>query len=112
MDDTMNWQPIETAPKDGTEIDLWMVDESGRGFRVTDARWAVGCWDEFYEEAASGGSRRVGKERDGWMAEGYGYPGERGFCDVPRHFNDNPAVNKWIFTEATHWMPPPDPPSA
>lgn len=29
------WQPIETAPKDGTEIDLW----TACGERVVSARW-------------------------------------------------------------------------
>ena len=32
---TMTWQPIETAPKDGTVVDLWV---RGRG-RVTDCVW-------------------------------------------------------------------------
>jgi hypothetical protein len=29
------WRPIESAPKDGTPVDLWM----SRGYRVTDAHW-------------------------------------------------------------------------
>jgi hypothetical protein len=32
-----NWQPIETAPKDGTKIDLWHKD----GYRVADCRWDI-----------------------------------------------------------------------
>jgi hypothetical protein len=41
----MTWQPIDTAPKDGTKIDLWVVDqfirrpELNEGERVTDAWW-------------------------------------------------------------------------
>ena len=34
------WQPIETAPKDGTEIILW---ESRKGHRWL-AFWHVDCW--------------------------------------------------------------------
>jgi hypothetical protein len=32
------WQPIETAPKDGTTVDLW----SGHHQR----RWADCCWND------------------------------------------------------------------
>lgn len=31
----MNWMPIETAPKDGTEIDLWLPSAG----RLTDFKW-------------------------------------------------------------------------
>lgn len=31
----MDWQPIETAPHDGTKIDLWHPDNG----RYTDAFW-------------------------------------------------------------------------
>ena len=31
------WQPIETAPKDGTVVDLWNI----KGHRLTDIRWVV-----------------------------------------------------------------------
>lgn len=47
----MNWQPIETAPKDGTWIDLWIPS---RG-RAPDCWWHVndedrGCWVQRYAE--------------------------------------------------------------
>jgi hypothetical protein len=34
----MDWQPIETAPKDGTRILLWVLSQY-------DPREAVGRWD-------------------------------------------------------------------
>ena len=40
----MTWQPIETAPKDGTAIDLWVSYEDGSGQRVTDCTWFNGRW--------------------------------------------------------------------
>lgn len=36
---TPKWRPIETAPKDGTEIDLWH-----EGDRIADAYWKGGRW--------------------------------------------------------------------
>lgn len=34
----MGWQPIETAPKDGTTFDAWCVARGSRGVRITDVR--------------------------------------------------------------------------
>lgn len=34
------WQPIETAPKDGTIIDLWHKKVG----RVTETWWDTDCW--------------------------------------------------------------------
>lgn len=43
------WRPIETAPKDGTRVDLWQ-----QGHRVTDAFWDEGeewwCIDSLYSD--------------------------------------------------------------
>lgn len=36
----MSWQPIETAPRDGTEVDLW---SPGCG-RTVDSEWKEGRW--------------------------------------------------------------------
>lgn len=32
------WKPIETAPRDGTLVDLWFANE-GETWRVTDCAW-------------------------------------------------------------------------
>lgn len=37
----MGWQPIETAPWDGTTVDLW---SELSGTRETDARWTGSRW--------------------------------------------------------------------
>jgi hypothetical protein len=41
------WQPIESAPKDGTKIDLWVhFAEDDRSYRQADAYWNAdeGTW--------------------------------------------------------------------
>jgi hypothetical protein len=38
MAEESGWRPIETAPRDGSCVDVW-VPEAGQGYRVADARW-------------------------------------------------------------------------
>lgn len=41
----LSWQPIETAPKDGTKIDLWVNwSEVGEWYRSPDAYWTGSDW--------------------------------------------------------------------
>lgn len=75
--DSIGWQPIDTAPKDGTVVDLWA------GERIINASWRSpeGVWDmeEFRQWCASelfdwrhGGSPKweispIGKTPTHWM---------------------------------------------
>lgn len=39
-----NWRSIETAPMDGTLVDLW-IEADGARFRATDYRWTGTAWE-------------------------------------------------------------------
>jgi hypothetical protein len=50
------WQPISTAPKDGTAIDVWqIVGWNGGGYRLTNAKWNDNAWRWFDPHYAGGG---------------------------------------------------------
>ena len=106
----MTWQPIETAPRDGTVIDLWMVDQDGKGWREADAYYVKNgsgrrtVWDD------SGSYQQESFIRDGWFAPNHDYDGAAGWADEPKHFNNHPRQKKWLWTLPTHWMLAPSPP--
>jgi hypothetical protein len=55
----MQWQPIDTAPRDGTEIDVWEYchDPKWRprehgiehGMRLTNVRWGKDGWEHLMD---------------------------------------------------------------
>lgn len=50
------WQPIETAPTDGTRVDLWCSPPLGHAGRVSDCWFSIGKWwcdDAFGEDGRS-----------------------------------------------------------
>lgn len=77
-----DWQPIETAPRDGTTVLLWWRREE-----LDVAYWACGVWREFGD-----GSR-------GWMGESF-------------HASAPETWTRLLGERPTHWMPLPTPPEA
>lgn len=82
----MTWEPIDTAPKDGTEVDLYVsavVPRGGEerpGYRLCNCQWA----------------HEVGSESDPEWLDQWGNP-------VEEDFHGGAYV-------ATHWMPVIEPP--
>ncbi len=46
------WQSINTAPINGTEIDLWRLGKYPA--RITDAKWQNGRWEHFSLDNSAG----------------------------------------------------------
>jgi hypothetical protein len=85
MPNAMEWQPIETAPKDGTDILVAGINfgEVGKGYHIVVAQW---CEDERSPQQI-------------WR--------ERGVC-FSGWYQDDDSDEPLPFL--THWMPLPPPP--
>ena len=89
---SLEWQPIETAPKDGTLVDLLCADPAcvhNLNVRLTDCAWHVA--DDLYQHT---GWVRVLDDGDWDLVEGEA---------------TSPLGLPWWMP--THWMPLPDGPS-
>lgn len=104
------WRPIAEAPKDGTPVDLWMVDERGGGSRVVDAYYVTNR-EYRHVHFDNGFAEYATVNRDGWWAPNYGYDGVADWCDTPRWFNNHAMQQRWISKLPTHWMPIPAAPT-
>lgn len=93
------WQPIDTAPKDGTVVDIWLVDEKGEGWREPNAYWVI--------QRALDSYRSDSGTRDGWFAPNNDYDGDAGWADEPE-WSSRDGIR---FVRATHWMPVPGAPT-
>lgn len=78
------WLPIETAPRDGTVIDLWV-----NGERFADCKWG------FPEHCCGEAGQYCDSE---WHGQSEGW--------VVTHLNEF----LWTDDDPTHWMPLPTPP--
>ena len=89
--DAHGWRPIETAPKDGTPVDLWRVLREPRTHgrnRIT-AMWSTAHQDWIWPSDLNIVNNWPYDDGIGWVYDGDFYADEESF---------------------THWMPLPPPP--
>lgn len=62
------WLPIESAPRDGTRIDLWFAGPRNTGDRRPDCRFGDGMWLCDYGDQGDGDARfYIDDEATHWM---------------------------------------------
>lgn len=85
----MEWQPIETAPKDGCEILVAVKSKTPHTVAVS---WDKDCWS--------------------WVDEN-GVPGGTHHTAVTGGWRFDEEVGGWLWPNmVTHWMPFPKPPTS
>lgn len=80
----MNWQPIETAPKDGTRVALWRNSAP------------LGTWQEFVIAE--------------WHYDGWCWPDPRDNPSNYGEWSEDEILDGYNAPNFTHWMPLPEPP--
>ena len=97
----MDWQPIETAPRNGTQILV-----------VRDGRISIAAWCS--ETRGPGASEHI--QEPGWIAYCDGGEVENEGWDTGHGFAYELKDVEWghggSYKAPTHWMPLPDPPTA
>ena len=97
----MEWQPIETAPRDGKMVLIARRFDADPDFAGVDGGVvSVGYWVEGFSD----GPDEMGSD-SGWQDAAY--PGE-GF-HAGRSFGNPDYMSEGY--QPTHWMPLPDPPN-
>ena len=84
--DAAAWRPIESAPRDRTYVDLWVINSDGEGRRITDAYYGpiphtCGEYGQYCDSCPD--------EGDFWVDGIFGHQ---------------------IYGDITHWQPLPAPP--